>query len=214
MNFVWNRAQKAANPTNVVVSRYNKNTDFTRKFDGRTTRVMVYDHGNSSNPYNVPVNRGREASAFLKHIVDHYETLTIFTYFIHDEEFAWHHSGSVVQRVGEALASNRLYYNINDKCTNTIGDVKKSLIKNDWTKDFMSWYSTYIEPYSVPFDELDPDRVYRHSAQFLVHRDVIRSLPKAFYEDLYQWTITSEITDMAIGVYVEWIWPIVWRTGC
>ena len=44
-----------------------------------------------------PVNKGNEASVYLKYIIDFYDNLPEFTFFIHDEEYSWHHSGSTLR---------------------------------------------------------------------------------------------------------------------
>lgn len=91
-----------------VVSRYKRNVDFVHKLRN-INRCCIYDKETPENPYNVPVNKGNEASVYLKFIVDHYECLSDYTFFIHDEEFAWHHSGSIIDQYDEAVSSGRLY---------------------------------------------------------------------------------------------------------
>lgn len=77
---------------------------------------MIYDKENPENPLNVPVNKGNEASIYLKYIIDYYDTLSEFTFFIHDEEYAWHHSGSIIDKFREAIDKKELlYYNVNDR---------------------------------------------------------------------------------------------------
>ena len=94
---------------NIVISRYNKNVDFINKLKNEV-----------KNPYNIPVNKGQEASVYLKYIIDFYHNLPEFTFFMHDDEYAWHHSGSILDKFYEAVyeitKDNVLYYNINDKC--------------------------------------------------------------------------------------------------
>jgi hypothetical protein len=59
--------------TNIVVSRYNKNVDFVYKINnGNNINVLIYDKENSNNPLNIPVNKGNEASVYLKYIIDYY----------------------------------------------------------------------------------------------------------------------------------------------
>ena len=73
---------------NVVVSRHKRNTDFCKKFEKYNAKVLIYDKENNQNIYNVPINRGNEASVYLKYIIDHYEVLPEYTFFIHDEEYS------------------------------------------------------------------------------------------------------------------------------
>jgi hypothetical protein len=59
-------------------------------------------------------------------------------------------------------------------------------------------------------DDTDFIYGYRGSAQFLVHKDLIRNLPKEFYIKLYNWIITTELSSFFSGRYLEWTWHIFW----
>jgi hypothetical protein len=188
-----------------VVSRYNRNVDWVYKLKN-INKIYIYDKENPDNPYNIPVNKGNEASVYLKFIIDNYDNLPEFTFFIQDEEYAWHHSGSIIDKLDEALLSNRLYYNINDKC------VLGSIIDNKWYNDILVWYNCYIEKY-IPIDELpskDFTNDHRGSAQFLVHKSLINNLPLEFYKNLYDWIITTDMTNDKSGRFLEWTWHIFW----
>jgi hypothetical protein len=197
-------------PTNIVCSRYKRDVSFVYRInDGKDIHPMIYDKENPANPYNVPVNKGNEASVYLKYVVDNYDTLSEFTFFIHDEEYAWHHTGSIVDKYKEAVASGEKYYNINDLClwgTNAITPHMYRLFKH--------WYNKYVNDY-IPFDSIPTingnfTNGYRGSAQFLVHRDNIRCLPKAFYERLYEWIITTDLPTFWSSRFLEWSWHIFW----
>jgi hypothetical protein len=170
---------------------------------------MIYDKENPENPYNVPVNKGNEASVYLKHIIDYYDNLSEFTFFIHDEEYSWHHCGSIVDRYAEAVESKELYYNVNEHCTWSC----HNSIPADEYRELMKWYKEYVEEYipisKVP-NNMDLNYGYRGSAQFLVHRDVIRNLPKEFYSRLYEWIITTDLPNSMSGRYLEWTWHVFW----
>jgi len=194
--------------TNVVVSRYNKNVDFVYKIKGNIN-VLIYDKENPNNPLNIPINKGNEASVYLKYIIDNYDELTDFTFFIHDDEYAWHHTGSIIDKFNEAIASNKLYYNINDRCHWS----QKNSIESHTYNDLLEWYNKYIEKY-IPIAKVpnNSDFVYNHlgSAQFLVHKTLIRNLPKEFYSDIYDWIITTNLSNFTSGRYLEWTWHIFW----
>lgn len=190
---------------NVVCSRYNRNVDFVYRFNGAKS-VYVYDKENSENPYNIPVNKGNEASVFLKYIIDFYDNLEEYTFFIHDEEYAWHHSGSIINQFEEAKNSGKLYYNINDRC------ILGNICTNPHYNDILNWYNTYIEKY-IPIKSLPNENWtegHRGSAQFLVHKSLIQKLPKEFYEGLYNWIITTDLCNAISGRFLEWTWHIFW----
>ena len=198
------------NTVNIVVSRYNKNVDFVYKINNNNNiNVMIYDKENLNNPLNIPVNKGNEASVYLKYIIDYYDELTDFTFFIHDEEYSWHHSGSIIDKFNEALMSNKMYYNINDKCH---WNKKNSLDNNTYNK-LLKWYNKYIEDY-IPISKVpnNSDFIYNYlgSAQFLVHKDLIKNLPKEFYIKIYEWIITTDLPNSLSGRFLEWTWHIFW----
>jgi hypothetical protein len=200
--------------TNIVVSRYNKNVDFTYKINnGLDINILIYDKENPENPFNIPVNKGQEASVYLKYIIDFYDSLSEYTFFIHDEEFSWHHSGSIVDKYNEAKASSRLYYNINDlnhwKERNSIKKCHGYKLFNL----FMSWYTHFFEEY-IPISKIPNknDFIYGFlgSGQFLVHKKLITNLPKEFYEKLYDWIITTRLENWITSRFLEWTWHIMW----
>ena len=191
---------------NCVVSRYKKNVDWVYKLKN-IHKFYIYDKEMPENEYNIPVNKGNEASVYLKYIIDNYDNLSEFTFFIHDDEYAWHHSGSIIDKFNEAIKSNRLYYNINDKCINSMNDVLRCCNNSNWTNEFKNWYNERIEIY-VPFNTLDLNKANRNSAQFLVHKSLITNLPLEFYEKLYNWIITTNMPNNKSGRFLEWTWHI------
>jgi hypothetical protein len=98
---------------------------------------LIYDKENSNNPLNVPVNKGNEASVYLKYIIDYYDNLSEYTFFIHDEEYAWHHSGILIDKFKEAVASKKKYYNINDKCSNSTNGGIERMSRKKVVKRFL-----------------------------------------------------------------------------
>jgi hypothetical protein len=192
----------------VVVSRYNRDVSWTEKF--RTVapvRIMVYDKCNSNNPYNVPLNKGNEASVYLKHIVDFYDELPEWTFFVHDEEYSWHHSGSLIDKLQYALDSDRRYFNVNDLAFT-------DHLTNDEITMVLEWWRIHIEKYrsikSLPSPLFAADN--RACAQFLVHRNRIRSMPLEFYSDMYEWIMRTHLPNYYNGRLFEWTWHLFWDT--
>ena len=198
------------NSITVVCARYKRNVDFLSKLKKVThVNIIIYDKETPENPHNIPVNKGNEASVYLKYIVDYYDQLPEYTFFIQDEEFAWHHSGSIVDKFREAVDANQPYYNINDLAHWN----KPNLIPPYLYQELLQWYATYVEEY-IPLSKVPNanDIIYGHrgAAQFLVHRDLIRGLPKVFYERLYNWIITTYIMNYVSGRLLEWTWHVFW----
>jgi len=191
---------------NIVVSRYKKNVDFIYKINNNNKNInfLIYDKENSSNPLNIPINKGNEASVYLKYIIDHYDNLSDFTFFIHDDEYSWHHSGSIIDRYNEAINSKQLFYNINNYYLDSYSHIGQK-------KELMKWYNQFIEPY-IPFEKL-PNKDwligYKGCAQFLVHKSLITNLPLKFYQDLYEWILNFHNGKLS-GYFLEWTWHLFW----
>jgi hypothetical protein len=195
---------------NCVISRYNKNVDWIYDFNSNNiNNIFIYDKETPENLHNIPANKGNEATVYLKYIIDNYENLSDFTFFVHDEEYSWHHSGSIIDKYNEAvneIIGGKLYYNINDRC------ILGSIVTSEWYDEILCWYNEYIEKY-IPINSLpnkDWTVGYRGSAQFIVHKSLILNLPKKFYEDLYNWFITTDLTNYKSGRFMEWTWHIFW----
>lgn len=50
---------------------------------------------------------------------------------------------------------------------------------------------------------------YKGCAQFLVHKSIIRHLPKKFYQNLYNWILKFKDGKLS-GYYLEWTWHLFW----
>lgn len=193
---------------NCVVSRYKKDVEWVKKINN-INKFYIYDKETPGSEYNIPFNKGHEASVYLKYIIDHYEKLTDFTFFIHDDEYAWHHRGSIIDNYNEAIRSKKLYYNINGLTANSMNTVLKNCDDNKWTGDFLNWYNEYIEKF-VPFKTLYLNDYHRTSAQFLVHKSLITGLPLEFYEKIYEWILTTDYENAKSSRFLEWTWHIMW----
>lgn len=66
-------------------------------------KYYIHNKETPTNEYNIPVNKGNEACVYLKYIIDNYDDLADFTFFIHDDEYAWHHSGSIISLFDQAV---------------------------------------------------------------------------------------------------------------
>lgn len=194
--------------TTVVVSRWKADTSWTQKLAALGYRVIVYEHGtNPNSPYNLPVNVGREASAYTRYMRDYYDNLTLYTVFVHDEEFSWHHEGSLVDLIQHKLTTlySPKYVNLNNRCTGSIYNNMWPIMKK--------YFDKYLEPYignKVLYGDWTLGN--RCCAQCLVHRDRIKKHPKKLYEDLYTFFISPKKNDVdgkGKGHLFEWTLSLI-----
>ena len=105
---------------NCVISRYNKNVDWIYDFNSdNINNIFIYDKETPENLHNISANKGNEATVYLKYIIDNYENLSDFTFFVHDEEYSWHHSGSIIDKYNEALHGESIYIGTVSTCVAT-----------------------------------------------------------------------------------------------
>ena len=195
--------------TNIVVCKYKKDCSFAYKINNnQNINVIIYD---KENPEDIPVNKGLEHHVYLKYMIDYYDTLSDFTFFIHDNEYAWHHTGSIVDRYQDAVKSNKKYYNVNNTYVQSFNDVLIECQQRGWKEDLITWYKQFIEPF-VPLKKLNIHQKNRQAGQFLVHKSLIQKIPKQTYEDLYNWIIQTNYEDAKSSRFLEWTWHILFET--
>ena len=164
---------------------------------GNRTNLKVY-RKNSGNMV------GGICSAYLKHIVDNYDNLADFTFFLKDEEWSWTHSGPISERFIEAIQSKRRYFNINDSAE------LPQIYDSPHVRNIEEWYTNHIDRW-IPFNQLDdPDWAtgYRGGNQFLVHKTLIQELPREFYINMHRWVMNSGLPPETTDEMLETTWHL------
>jgi hypothetical protein len=139
--------------------------------------------------------------------VDNYEKLSDKTIFLHDEEYSWHHKGSLVNKVNEN--TNATYMNLNSFITGSVLTNKhfKNII-NDYYKPYLE---KYIGPHTL-YGEWTKGRL--GCAQFVIDKSIILKNPKQMYIDLYNWILTSSFGEKVgeskiEAKFMEWTWDLI-----
>lgn len=199
----------------VVFVRYSNDIDsLLYKFYNNGFHVKVYEKHpeviKQGVRYFVPLNKGNEASGYLKYIIEHYYTLPTHVAFLHDHEFSWHHYGSIFDRILENVGRQVWYRNLNSFVW-SFGD-KNDSGNIEWFPFIREWYDTYLLPELGPMSMYgDFMSGYQGCAQFIVHRDVIHRRSWDFYMNLYRWILTTELDDYYSGRFLEYTWHLMWE---
>ena len=198
----------------VVVSTYTKNTDWTDKFNPVQFNVIKYTK-NVHLPMsatNINKNIGNEASTYLKHIIENYDCLTEKTVFLHDEEYSWHHHGSIVDLVERTIHKSD-YLNLNS--------YRLGSIYNEYFKILISdYYQPILEPYLGSYEQFgDWTKECKGCAQYIVHKKHIINKPKIMYEELLDWILNSKYGASIQyknleAKFMEWTWDIIFLNAC
>jgi hypothetical protein len=160
-------------------------------------KVVLIDHEGARPPAltssAIIPNKGREASSYLRYIIDNYDTLPEHIAFIHGHEKAWHHKfeGSLLDRIRRAD-----YLPLNGYWTDTDTQHPEKIKKH--------WH--VIEPWVGP---KPPMNGYTDGgAQFVVSRRRVHRHPKGAYEHWYNVITTSE-EHFDMGVMFEYAWHYI-----
>ena len=200
------------NPSNtiIVISRYQSDTSWTKEFTNRGYVTLIYEHGefgSPSNPYNIGTNRGKEASVYLKYIIDKYDSLPDYTIFLHDKLTAWNHEGKLTDLVlnhANSTNKNAKYYNFNNKLCGTI--------KNDYWSHMKKYFKKYLSPYIGGIEYYGDFTVNELCcAKFTVHKSKILQHDKKMYLDLFKWITTTNIDHEITGRLMEWTWRLIFN---
>jgi hypothetical protein len=196
----------------VVVSRFQEDVSWTRELSELGFHVAVYEHDSKGAPYAINEgNRGREASVYLKYIVDHYDTLHKYTVFTHGDSLSWHHEGSLVERIVSVRPSSKELVTLNKK------DKKLGTLSgNDLLPQMRKFYKKYLEPSLGPMKDhggLDLPLGFPCCAQFVVHRDLILQHPREFYEALEKYVVSEQDKKLSknAGHLMEWTFHVIFE---
>ena len=77
----------------MVVSAYRDDLAWLRNVEAIGIRTHVYGRPGAEAPNandQLPVNRGDEAAAYFRYLVDHYDDLPEYVMFVHGHEYAYH----------------------------------------------------------------------------------------------------------------------------
>eukprot|EP01006_Ploeotia_vitrea_P019645 TRINITY_DN51861_c0_g1_i1.p1 TRINITY_DN51861_c0_g1~~TRINITY_DN51861_c0_g1_i1.p1 ORF type:complete len:488 (-),score=25.91 TRINITY_DN51861_c0_g1_i1:1251-2714(-) len=173
--------------------------------------VVMEDRAPSAEPYNVPVNRGFEASRFLKYIVDHYCTLPERIIFQHGHEWGLHQIAgrpfklfSIVPFLKAFVAGGGVevydYTFLSQQIVDTqwwpLWDhhlrVWKSLGVLGWLGDWTKKFPRPGFPTPTQDPPTGPIRPYGCCATFVVNRKRIWSLPWEIWKAAYEFVLIDE----------------------
>lgn len=164
------------------------------------------------------VNKGREASSYLKYIVEYYDSLPPYIAFIHGHEEAWHqlHPDGIFGAIERTKLCDYEYINLNNYIDVKIGKgdpPKLPCHENSHQfgvmivqfEEIKRCWSTVFEPilgYPIPNYIRFP-----MGAQFIVSRRAIRRHPKSAYETLLNYVNDPTCEDdFSRGFVIECIW--------
>ena len=208
----------------IVTAHYNEDLTWLKRQD--EFPVVVCDkHGSEATPFtpdarcSLQINRGREASSFLKFIIEYYDDLPRHIAFVHGHEFAEHQTlpFGILEGIRRAKKHDFDYINLNARLQfNHLYDAPESIESVAATHWFSHpghkflrkyWDSHFADILGCDFPE---HLGYVCCAQFVVSRRAIRRHPKESYIRLYELVMDpTKGTDYEAAVAIEFIWHIL-----
>jgi len=164
----------------VVTSHYNEDLHWLE--DSKYPVVVIDKEGAAPTCLSVRTiipNRGREASSFLRYIIDHYDNLPSHIAFIHGHETAWHQKRPF--RMIDMINNVRLTDDIFVSFNGTFEVCKIEQHSSDVVQIKRNW--DIIKPWVGPIPE--GNGMTDVGAQFIVSRNRIRRHPKKAYQTWY-----------------------------
>lgn len=182
--------------------------------------LSIYTVDNSSAPLTVPMNKGREAMAYLTYIIDNYHSLPDAVLFFHPHKSTWHNnilldldSAKTISRLNPAHVVRQGYFNA--RCHHDPGcpdwihldrpQAEWDLVKKKEEQYFTSsvWRDLH------PLDPFPKALSQPCCAQFAVSGERIRARPKSDYEHYRQWIFDTTIEDEFSGRIMEYNWQYI-----
>ena len=202
--------------TELVIVTAHYNEDLNWLLDTEHPVVVCDKPGAAAMPFepdaicSLRVNRGREASSFLKFIVENYDGLPHFVAFVHGHETAWHQllPFSLLEGIRRAKKHQYQYINLNAAISSKTGHTTIPMghrgliaLQTHWDSLFRDIFNGMDFPTHLRF---------MCCAQFIVSRQAIRRHPRAVYQRLYDWVMDpANGDDWDLGAAMEFIWHML-----
>ncbi|KAL9117786.1 MAG: hypothetical protein Q9187_005672 [Circinaria calcarea] len=167
----------------------------------------------------LPVNKGREAMAYLTFIIDNYDGLPESTVFVHASSVQWHNDivGDKTANIFKDLRLDTIQRKgyVNLRCHLSPGcpfsvfplSPSKTDIK---VNDVRAYFADiYKELFSVTQEQVPEQIGSVCCAQFALSRDRIRNRPREDYVRMREWAIHTELDTVGVGWVFEMLWHIV-----
>ena len=191
--------------------------------ENRST-TLIYPEINPVLPLRIIPNRGSESISYITAIIDHYDDLPDIMLFMHGHRFSWHTllaQDWTLRRLAThpptdpSFTSTNGYHALGclERWRNDISQLFPTEIDANWNSNngprwheslaarFVQAWSEHLgEAYQLPLPEYV--RVPT-AASFAASKQAILRRPKAFYEDMREWLLKTNIENKWLGIVME-----------
>ena len=191
----------------IVVSHFNEDLDWLPIFIGEQIPYIVYTRSSDSLVrHGIKLNKGREAVAYLRYIVDNYENLPSSIAFIHAHRTSWHQQNpsDIVVALRAIRWHKYAYMPLTSARTQAI--FKLNTPDRQATVNFEVWRDVLQKELGPP----PANGVQTYCcASFIAKKEAILAHPKAFYAKIIDYLVASSHSDQLTGRTLEYTWHII-----
>lgn len=222
-----------ATPFLVIVNHYDADISWAKNIK---LPYIIYEKDQpEKEPFNA-VNKAKSETNLLKFIYQFYDQLPQNVITIHQYEYKFYHQGSIVDILNDPELPNR-YYNSKTEGFLGLNTYILGYVELQIPRMLNSgWWPNTMEPYFGKIGDYGDFTLGKSGcAQFIVSRDRIRSLPREFYKNMYDWLVNNTISvasgfdpiskvriptnidsninsDFYTSRYMEWSWQLIFTT--
>ena len=180
----------------LVISKFRENTNWIKQIN-QNVKITIYNKFDQQD-IKLP-NVGREAHTYLYHIINRYDTLSEFTCFLQGDPFP--HETKIIEHINSFRSdkSTPIFFGP------AIVESTNSFSCPHHINGLPVWY--FVD---LLFGINLPNKFKIHfnaGAQFILHRDIILSRPKDFYEFLIKF-VSFDIKPVESYIF-ERLWPFI-----
>ena len=218
----------------VIVNYYDHDVSWANKL--KFPHVIYYKEMPEKEPFSAK-NKAKSETNLLKFIADFYDNLPENVIVVHQYEKKFYHEGSLVDLLNDPdfdskykSSKSKGFWNFNTQKLGSVIPQIGRMMESGWWPCCMQPYFGFIT------DCGDFTQGKNGCGQFVVSRDRIRSLPKNFYSNMYDWLVENTIDEEDSGYdpitlcrrhttnwehpnsshhtsrYMEWSWELIFAS--
>ncbi|KAJ0421108.1 hypothetical protein BJY00DRAFT_111689 [Aspergillus carlsbadensis] len=182
-------------------------------------RNFIYVVDDVNAPRHTPMNKGREALAYLQYIVEHYDDLPSTIVFIHSHRDGWPgawHTDTMDYSNVESIRSLQIdfvqqngYANL--RCQETPGCPDEIRPARNPPRPGKNVEKIYPDAWRALFlnDNVPEVIGVPCCSQFAVSREQVLKRPLSDYQRYYNWVLTNDLPDDMTSRVMEYTWHII-----
>jgi len=181
----------------VIVGYYDYDVSWTEKL--KFPHIIYYKETPDKEPFSA-INKAKGETNLLKFIYEFYDVLPNHVIQVHQYDKKAYHDGSLIDILNDPLFDAKYkasftpgYWSFNNAILGSVQKQIEPMLKSGWWGNCMFPYFGNIESCG------DFTNGKIGCSQFVVSKERIRSLPREFYKNMYDWLVTNTLDEEMPG---------------